>query len=358
MTPLSTDRLALLRAVLAQKGLGTPRTTRILRRANTNEAPLSSAQERLFFLELYQPGTALYNDGIAVRVEGALDPSLLRRALAEVLRRHEVLRTSFLLDRAGPVQRIHEAGEPPLRVVDLAGDGEALERARSLAGAEVRAPFELERAPLWRCTLAHLAERDWLLVLVMHHIVSDGASMGLLFDELSAAYAAFAAGGSPTLAPLAVQFGDYAAWERDALDERRAEEHLAYWKRALGGELAGLAWPERRGSASQRGALVPLSFQGDVTGHLARLSQGERVTSNHVLLAAFLAFLSGRTGATDVHTGIAHSTRQRRELDPLLGFFVQSLVLRADFGGDPSFLEILRRVRSATLEALQHADLP
>jgi hypothetical protein len=207
---LSSDRLALLRAALADKGLAAPRARAIPRRAEGSRAPLSFAQERLFFLELYQPGTALHNDTIAVRIEGALDPRRLAGALAGVQARHEILRTTFELAASGPEQRVHAPGPPPLRLLDLSTERahEASVRARGLAAEEARQPFDLERAAPWRVLLARLGERDWLLVLTMHHLVSDGATVGLLFDELSRAYDC----GEAAPSPLALQFGDYAAW--------------------------------------------------------------------------------------------------------------------------------------------------
>jgi hypothetical protein len=350
---LSSDRLALLRAVLAEKGLAAPHARAIPRRAAAERAPLSFAQERLFFLELYQPGTPLYNDCVAVRVQGVLDPERLARALAAVQARHEILRTTFALAGAGPEQRVHEPGPPPLSRLDLSGASDAAVRARSLAAAEARTPFDLERAPAWRVLLARLAPDAWLLVVTMHHIVSDGATLGLLFDELSAAYATDAG-----LAPLALQFGDYAAWERSALDERRAAEHLAHWTRVLGGELPACAWPERLGQAGGQGAWVPIGLGSQSLAHLRTLARAEDATSNQVLLAAWLALLALVTGENDQRTGIASSLRTRRELEPLLGFFVQSLVLRADLGGDPTFGELVRRVRTAVLQAHAHAELP
>ena len=351
---LSRDRLALLRAVLADKGLAAPRARAIPLRATRARAPLSFAQERLFFLELYRPGTALYNDCVAVRIEGPLDPRRLAQALADVQARHEILRTSFVLAGSGPEQRVHPPEAPPLSELDLSATNDAAVRVRSLAAEEARTPFDLERGPPWRLLLARLGPEEWLLVLTMHHIVSDGASVGLFFDELSAAYAAPAA--SP--APPAVQFGDYAAWERAELDERRAAEALAHWQRVLGGELPAYEWSGQSGRASGRGACVALAFGAESVLGLERLARAENATSNQVLLTAWLVLLAAASGEDDQRTGLACSLRCRRELEGLMGFFVQSLVLRADLSGDPSFGALLRRVRAAALEAQAHADLP
>lgn len=355
---LSSDRLALYRATLAGKGLAAPRAQGIPPRRERARAPLSFAQERLFFLELYQPGTALYNDCVAVHVEGALDAGRLARALGRVQARHEILRTTFVLGKDGPEQRIHEAGAgdipAPLRTLELVGSHDTREAAHAFAREEAARPFDLERAPPWRVALARLAATEWRLVVTMHHIVSDGATMGLFFDELGRAYAAEDA---PAASPE-VQFGDYALWERAQFDEQRGARHLAYWQRLLAGELPVLVWPEARGRATQRGATVPLGFGRESVERLGALARAHEATPNHVLLTAWLALLAAASGTPDQRTGLASSLRTRRELEPLLGFFVQSLVLRVDLGDDPTFGELVRRVRAAALEAHAHAELP
>lgn len=362
---LSSDRLALFRAALAGKGLAAPRAQAIPRRSQRTRAPLSFAQERLFFLELYQPGTALYNDCVAVHIEGALDPDRLARALGRVQARHEILRTTFVLAKDGPEQRIHEAGAgdvpAPLRTLELTGTHDTHEAARVFAREEAAQPFDLGQAPPWRVALARLGATEWQLVLTMHHIVSDGATMGLFFDELARAYdrdESATRAHEPAAATSELQFGDYAAWERAQLDEPRAAQHLAYWKRVLAGDLPALVWPAARGRASQRGATVPLGFGAESVARIAALARAHEATPNHVLLAAWLALLSATSGTPDQRTGLASSLRTRRELEPLLGFFVQSLVLRADLGDDPDFGALVRRVRAVALEAHAHAELP
>jgi hypothetical protein len=352
MSRLSGDRLALLRATLAAKGVAAPVARLVPRRTERERAPLSLAQERLFFLELFQPGTALYNDAVLVSVESALDRARLTHALARVQERHEILRTSFVLCGDGPEQRIHRPGPLPLRWVDLRGENESFELVRALAYEDARAPFDLAQPGQWRMTLARLDQNHWVLALTMHHILSDGASMGLFFDELSALYSHEHA----ELEPLAVQFGDYAAWERTRLDEPRHAELAAWWKNALDG-LPVSTWPGSGARATQRGAQVPVVFAPDCAERLATLARTEQATTNQMLLTAWLTLLGAKSGASDLCTGIASSLRQRPELRPLIGFFVQSLPLRADLGGDPTFLALLSRVRVAALAALEHGDL-
>ncbi|MSR62140.1 MAG: hypothetical protein EXS08_06825 [Planctomycetes bacterium] len=350
MSPLTSERLALLRATLAAKGVAQPHAGAIPRRADAARAPLSFAQERLFFLELYQPGTALYNDAVLVRIEGALDVERLRAALALVQQRHQILRTSFALTGQGAEQRIQHSVAPPLEVLDVVDEAEA----RAHAAAEARRPFELERAPLWRVLLARRGPELAWLVLAMHHIVSDGASLGLFFDELTRAYD----GGPAALAPLVLQFGDYAAWERASFQEARAEGELAYWRATLGGEREACRWNEVRGSTSQQGGFVALELEAHTRTGLARFAREAHATPNQVLLAAWLALLSAAGRQTDLCTGIASSLRQQRALEPLIGFFVQSLALRCDLGGDPSFADLVQRVRASALAAQEHGGVP
>lgn len=353
MASFSSDRLALLRAALAEKGLATPCATGIPRRAERGRAPLSEAQQRLFFLELYEPGTALHNDAVLVWIEGDLDPERLMRAVASVAERHEILRTTFTLSGNGPVQCIHPALAGTTRTLDRRRADDAREAARALAREDARRPFDLEQAPPWRLTLVRLGEREWALALTLHHLLSDGASMGLFFDELSHLYA----GEGARLTPLAVQFGDYAAWEGTRRDEDRAARDLVYWREVLGKGLPTCAWPGARGHATQRGAQVPIRLEAEAVERLGALARSGQVTTNHLLLAAWFALLGARSGQDDLCTGMATSLRQRRELEPLLGFFVQSLPLRVRLAGDPDCLALARTVRAAALEAQAHGAL-
>jgi len=355
LAPLSPDRLALLRATLAAKGLAQPRVTALPRRADPSTAPLSWAQERLYFLELFQPGTALYNDALRVTLDGPLDPERLDRAWARLAARHEILRTTFELAGDGPRQRIHAPREPRLRRTDLSElrlGASALEaRAAELARAEACEPFALEEAPPWRVSLARLTPERWQLVVTMHHILSDGASMGLFFDELARLYA----DDADRLEPLAVQFGDYAAWERAGDDEARVAADLEHWRALLGPAGEPPPFHAARGTPTGQGAQVPLELDARAVAALEELARRTRTTTNQLLLGAWLALLSEATGATQPCTGIARSLRTRRELEPLIGFFVQSLPLGVDLAGDPTFLELADRARQASLDADAHA---
>jgi hypothetical protein len=352
MEPLSPERLALLRIALAAQGLTVPAAQPLPRRADAARAPLSLAQERLFFLELYRPGTAVHNDALLVLVDGELDPARLARALDELQRRHESLRTTFALVFEGPEQRIDADPRVPLRTLDLRDADRPAARARALADEDARSPFDLAVAPPWRATLYRTAEHGWQLALCMHHLVTDGASMGVLLDELAALYA------GRTLAPLAVQYGDYAAWERARHATTPAEDVLAHWRAVLARPLPPLDWTDAVGAPSGQGMLVPLAFADGAGARVATCARENGATSSQVLLAAWLALLAAASGADDVRTGLAASLRGRRELDPLVGFLVQSLLMRVDLSGNPDARELLRRARSGALDAQAHAAVP
>ena len=354
----SAERLALLRKVLAAEGVSAPADPAIPRRCERSSFPVSFAQERLYFLELYEPGTALHNDALAVRIEDPeLDPELVRRALLGVIDRHEILRTSFFLGDDGPLQRVEPDVDLPFRFVDLRGT-DAHARADELLGADARKPFALERAPLARASLCRLSDVHWVLGLTLHHIVSDGRTFGIVFREIGALYAA--RGADAALPELPIQFGDYAAWERETIDEARIAAQLPFWTRALDSRRA-LRWPARLsagGGPSGRGALARFTLEGSIFVRLTDFCRRQELTTNWVLLAAFFALLHGISGEDQPCIGSACGLRRRPELADLAGFFVQTLVLRADLGGNPSFRELVARVRECALEAARHQDVP
>ena len=354
----SGDRLALLRAMLAQKGLAAPRVGAVPRRADPGRAPLSAAQERLYFLELYEPGTALYNDSLRFDLRGPLALELLERALERLAQRHEVLRTTFALEDGGPRQRIHARLPLPLVVTDLSGDPEAEARASELARAEAAQPFDPEQGPLWRLRVLRLASERHVLVLTMHHAISDGASIGIFSDDLSLLYALESGTSDREPAPLPFQPADHAAHERATRDTARDEEHLAFWRGALGGELPAYDWPGASGPAARRGGQIPLHASPAFVHRLGEVARAHGLTSNHLSLAAWFVLLGAATGLDDLRTGFAGSLRTQRGLESQLGFYVQSLVLRATVTPDASFLELARELGRRSLEALAHAELP
>ncbi|HEV3049332.1 MAG TPA: amino acid adenylation domain-containing protein, partial [Longimicrobium sp.] len=329
----------------------------------TGALPLSFAQERLWFLDQLEPGSATYNIPAALRLAGALDERALERALVEIIRRHEALRTTFTEVDGSPVQVVAPFGRFALPVEDLSGLGEADREAgvRRRAGEEARRGFDLSTGPLFRPALLRLGAEEHVLLLTMHHIVSDGWSLGVLFRELSALYAAYREGGESPLPELAVQYADYAVWQREQLAGEVLEQQLAYWKARLAGAPELLELPSdhpRPAVQTFRGAHERIELSLELLERLQRLGRSEGATLYMVVLAAFQVLLSKYAGSEDVVVGSPIAGRTRREVEELIGFFVNTLVLRTDLSGDPGFREVLRRAREVTLGAYEHQEVP
>jgi amino acid adenylation domain-containing protein len=326
-------------------------------------APLSFAQQRLWFLDQLQPGSAAYHMTGAVRLRGALDPAALGRAMDEIVRRHAVLRTTFRTDGGQPVQVIHAAAPAGLTVTDLAPLAPSAREARvaELAREEAARPFDLARGPLLRLTLLRLAPAEHVLLTTMHHIVSDAWSMGVLVRELTAVYGAFAAGRPSPLAELPMQYADHARWQRRHLRGEALSIQLGYWTGKLGGALPVLDLPGDRPRPAVRGdsgAVERFALSGRLVGAVREVAQRERATPFMVLLAAFAALLHRYTGQTDVVIGTPIANRTRVEAEGLIGLYANTLALRIDLSGSPTFTELLRRVRATALEAYEHQDVP
>ena len=327
------------------------------------ELPLSFAQQRLWLVEQLAPDLALYGDLSAVRLGGPLEAATLARVLVEVARRHETLRTTFPAPEGIPIQIIAPEPRVDLPVIDLSGlpaserEAEALRRAAS----EARGPFDLARGPLLRAFLLRLNEREHVLLLNLHHIVSDAWSRGVLLREVALLYQAFAAGAPSPLPMLPVQYADYAVWQREWLTGDVLAEQLAYWRRQLAGAPPVLALPADRPRPriqSFRGAERPFEIPQELAHGLRELARSTEATLFMVLLAAFKVLLWRWTGQQDLVVGTDAANRNRREIEPLIGFFVNILPLRTWLGGQPTFRELAARVREVTLEAYAHEDLP
>ncbi|HSG40608.1 MAG TPA: amino acid adenylation domain-containing protein, partial [Thermoanaerobaculia bacterium] len=318
--------------------------------------PLSFAQERLWFLDLFAPGNAAYNVPSFVRLRGPLDAAALRRTLTEVTRRHESLRTTFV-ERAGvPLQVIAPPGEMNLPLVSCGGEEEMLR----LADEEARRPFDLARGPLFRATLLRLGDEDHALLLNIHHIVSDGWSRGVLIREVAVLYDALSAGRPSPLPELPIQYADYAAWQRNRLQGETLKTDLAFWRERLAG-TPPLEFPADRPrppKPSFRGGLLDLDVPEGVPGRLRALCREEEVTSYMALLAAFQTLLLRYSGQTDFAVGSPVANRTRTEVEGVIGFFVNTLALRVDLSGGPTFRELLRRVREVAVEAFSHEEMP
>jgi amino acid adenylation domain-containing protein len=331
-------------------------------RNRSRTAPLSHAQRRLWFLEQLVPGSPSYNESSALRLLVPLDAPALERSLDEIVRRHEALRTVFEAAPDEPVQRVLRTLRIGLPVIDLQAlaadqrEAEALRRVREQAAE----PFDLAKGPLLRAALLRLGPCDHMLALTMHHIVCDGWSMRIFFDELWRLYQAFAQGRPSPLPDLPIQYTDFTLWQHAWLSGPRMEEQLAFWKERLAG-LPVLDLPTDRPRPklpSFRGGCRRIMVPPPVAGRLRHLCEREGVTPFMALLTAFHVLLHRYCGQDDVAVGCPVAGRSRPELEQLIGFFVNTLVMRADLGGNPSFREALRRARDMALPAYAHQDLP
>jgi amino acid adenylation domain-containing protein len=325
--------------------------------------PLSYAQQRLWFLDQLESGNPIYNIPVALRLRGPLFVDALERTLNEIVRRHESLRTVFSEEQGEAVQVILPEQPVIMPVFNLSNlpEGSGETEALQLATVEARTGFDLSRGPLLRAALLRLGGEDHLLLFTMHHIISDGWSMGVLVRELTALYEAYSEGRESPLPELALQYADYAVWQREWLQGFVLEEQLAYWKRQLEGIPPVLEFPTDRPRPTAmtfRGATVNVELSVELTEKLRVLSRREGVTLYMILLAAFQTLLSRYTGQQDIVVGSPIANRQSSEIEPLIGFFVNTLVLRTDLSGDPGFRELLRRVQQVTLGAYAHQDIP
>ena len=331
----------------------------------TNEARrLSFAQEGLWFLNQLQPDNTSYNISSAVNVTGQLNLEVLEQALNEIARRHEILRTTFVLDdNDTPVQIVNAVQRYTIPLTKLGETPNYKREAeiRRLAAEEAQRPFDLVQGPLLRVQLLRLAEEEHVVLFTMHHIISDGWSLGVLVKEVATLYEAYIKGEESPLPELELQYADYAAWQREWLQGEVLAEQLSYWQRQLGGELPVLELPTDRprpAVQSYRGARESMVLSEELTQQLKALSQREGCTLFMTLLAAFQVLLHRYTRQDDIVVGTVVAGRTRVEVEPLIGLFINSLVLRTDLSGDPSFRELLRRVREVTLGAYAHQDVP
>ena len=359
---LSSKKRALLDALLEKEGAGGTAAARIPRRQETGPAPVSFAQRRLWFLDQLQAGTAAYNVPAALRLSGRLDAAALEAALNEIVRRHESLRTAFVAVDGEPRQVIAPSLHISLPTVEVSG-ATAEEReneARRLAREEAQRPFDLARGPLLRATLLRLAPEDHGLLLTLHHIASDGWSVGVLMRELTVLYRAFADGGRSPLPELTLQYADFAEWQRGWLQGSELETQLAYWRRQLAGAPRLQLPTDRPRPAVQTfaGAVERLDLGGPLGDAVKALSQREGVSVFMTVLAAFSALLHRYTGQTDLVVGSPIANRTRSEIEGMIGFFVNSLALRTDCSGNPTFRQLVRRVAETAQQAYAHQDLP
>ncbi|MEU8180867.1 amino acid adenylation domain-containing protein [Micromonospora sp. NPDC049047] len=319
--------------------------------------PVSLAQQRLWFLQQLQPDTSSYNLTYAGRFAGSLDPDALLAAVTDVVVRHDALRTTFALVDGEPTQLVAESARYDLRDEAVAGFTEAL----AAATAQASAPFDLEKGPLLRVYLGRIADGGYLLGITVHHIVADGWSVGILVRDLFACYAARAAGAPPQLAELPIQYPDYAVWQRERGTGGVVARELAHWRQRLAGapERVELATDRPRPLVrSQRGGRLTRSVPRAAVQRLEALCKEDGATLFMGVSAAFAALLRQHSGQDDIVVGVPVAGRRRPEVEGVVGLFTNTLVLRTDLSGDPSFRELLGRVRVAALDVLAHQELP
>jgi glycosyltransferase involved in cell wall biosynthesis len=363
---LSPEQRALLMLWLRKRAgeQSDPKAGAIGRVPRNGDLPLSFAQERLWFIHQLDTNSPAYNIPVTVRLTGRLDTAALGQSLNRIIERHEVLRTTFDEVNGRPAPVIAPTQTLTLPLADLSGLPAAAREAEvlRLAQEEARRPFDLARGPLLRVTLLRAGADEHFVLFTMHHIAGDGWSMDILVRETGALYEAVSAGKPAALPELPIQYVDFAHWQRQQLQGGVMENHLSYWKQQLGGAPAVLhlpTVPRPTAKQSSAGAFHPIKFTAALTDALKALSQQEDLTPFMTLLAAFQTVLYyNSTGQEDIQVGTPIANRNREETEGLMGFFISTVVLRTNLSGDPTFRELLGRVREVTLGAQSHQDFP
>src|SRR5947209_14000299 len=356
---LSPRKKAILDALLSKEGMASAED-KIPRRQESGPAPLSFSQQRLWFFDQFEPASFVYNLLTPVSLRGNLNVSALQEAFNHLVWRHEALRTTFELSEGQPVQIIGQQHSIPIRRIDLAhlGQPERQEQFHALFSDEICRPFDLKKGPLLRITLVRMAAEEHVLLLAMHHIVTDGWSMNVLVRE---AVALYAGGRAPDLPPLPIQYADFAAWQRKWLQGEVLEQQLAYWKQHLGAKPAVLELPTdfpRPAVQTYGGANFTFPFSPALSQSLKAFCRTQQATMFMVLLAAFNVLLHRYTGQQEIIVGSPIANRNRKELEGLIGFFANTLPMRTSVSGELSFREVLALVKEAALGAYAHQDLP
>ena len=360
---LSPEKRALLQSMLLKKSGDTSDPQAIPRRNRADHLPLSFAQGRLWFLERLAPDQVLYNLSSSLRLTGHLDLPLLERCLNEIIRRHEILRTSFMEENGEPVQVIAPSGTIHIVPSDLTGLPEAEQRdqVRRLAADAARRPFDLEKGPLLRPDLLRLEDTDHVLVLTMHHMISDGWSMGVMIREIRSLYESFSAGTPSPLPELDIQYADFALWQREWMKGPEPAAQIDYWTKRLAGAPPVLNLPldrPRPPRQTHHGGAEPLDIGPDLVRDLDEIARKAGATRFMILLAAYTVLLHRYCNQEDILVGTPVAGRNLRDIEPLIGFFVNTLVIRTDLSVDLTFRNLLDQIRRTSVAAFEHQDLP
>jgi thioesterase domain-containing protein len=323
--------------------------------------PASLGQRRLWFLNQLQAPTAAYNVHVGLWLYGPLNVEALQESLQEIVNRHETLRTSFALERGELIQRVIHAYRVSLPMTDFANVAEPYPPAYEFAKREVETAFDLDKGPLFRSHILRIAPEEHVFLCTMHHTITDAWSMQVLTRELADLYEALSDGRTPALPELTIQYGDFSEWQRDLLETEIAQKQLLYWKDALEGAPAILELPQdnpRPPEQTLQGASHTFAVPSEIIARIVSLAKQHKVTPFMFLLAVFKVLLYRRSGEPDVLVGVPVAGRTLVETEALIGFFVETLVLRDDLSGNPRFVDLLARVRETTLGALANPDIP
>src|SRR2546430_1484764 len=360
---LSPEKQLLLERRL--KGVSPTQAERgvIAPRPNHESAPLSFAQRQMWVIDRMTPGNPAYNLPVGYRIKGPLDVTALEDSFNEIVKRHEALRTTFAASDGEPLQLIHPECRVKINITELghlAGQ-ERENRLHALASAEAVKSFDLSCLPLIRVSLFRLGEEEQVLIVKLHHIVADGLSIGLMMDEIDAFYRAFTEGGDPQVPHLAVQYADFALWQREAVANGLYASQVEFWRRQLHGKLPIMDLPvdkPRPAFQSFKGSNLFFNVPRSLVQDLSSLCAGEGCTFFMTILAAFQVLLHRYSGAEDILIGAPVASRTPNEIEPLIGNFLNVVALRCDLSGNPTFLEVLRRSRQTTIDAYSNVDLP
>lgn len=360
---LSQSQQALLERRLRAKSTGQTSKQLIPPRSIQSETPTSFAQQRLWLIDQLEPGKAIYNVPMAVELKGQLNIDVLEKSIAEIVRRHEILRTTFEVKDEMPVQVIHPAQPVHIKWTDLSGEPEERRKpqAQKLALREMEMPFDLKAGPLLRASLIRLDENEHVFLVTFHHIICDGWSIAIFLQELNKLYSAYVKGEPPDLEKLPIQYADFAVWQREWLSGKALEENVAYWKTHLAGLPPILELPlDRARPAVQNhsGATFFYLLPQDIAEDLKLLAHQERVTLFMTILSAFQVLLYRYTRQENLAVGVPIANRNILGIEKLIGFFVNTLVMKGDLSDRPTFLEFLRRIKEIAFEAYAHQDVP
>ncbi len=360
---LSPEKSALLEALLREKNATSSADRNIRQRAHHDSASASFFQQRLWFLDKMLPDSPVYNIPVKAHISGTLDVEILNRSINAVIQRHEILRTTFATHEGKPVQVINPEMYCTMPVTDLRETGNAVRQARAteITEQEAQQAFDLEKGPLLRCTLLRLQDNEYFWLVTLHHIICGAWSVTLFFREVSAHYRAYTEGRTSPLPELSIQYGDFSEWQHQQLQNNFLDKQLSYWKQKLGGSLPVLQLPTdhpRPAVSTGRGAFCSLILPEALATEIKNLSTAEGVTQFMYLLAVFKVLLFRYTNQRDILVGIPISGRQQTELEPLIGCFVNTLVMRTKPSDRQSFRDFLKQVRETALEAYSHQNVP